>query len=273
MRKCSSCHAKGATFRCTVCKLVFYCTSDCQRSDWPFHRRLCVKPAAAPAAAEPAAPAASVVKPVAVKPSPVVTSSPAASDDDEVGAAAPGGASAASRATASAKGVSSPASSEDEDVMAAVAKGACVRACPGPRLRRARAAAAGYRYFARQLPEAEQTLIGDIRPRRIDTESKVRRAATMRCPHGRTPPPPAGGEACRQRGPRDRRCVRLERDGGVVGGTALRAVVPGAPRRARPRPDVRCAGLWETHRRGTRGRRQLTAPSHAPRGVTESRRV
>ena len=39
---CLVCDEK-ATLRCTACKVTKYCSRDCQRSDWPAHKRACKK--------------------------------------------------------------------------------------------------------------------------------------------------------------------------------------------------------------------------------------
>lgn len=36
------------TQRCTRCHVATYCGRECQRADWPGHRKLCAAPAAAP---------------------------------------------------------------------------------------------------------------------------------------------------------------------------------------------------------------------------------
>jgi tetratricopeptide (TPR) repeat protein len=40
--ECDSCGAKNAPKRCTQCKCAFYCSVDCQRTDWMGHRPKCV---------------------------------------------------------------------------------------------------------------------------------------------------------------------------------------------------------------------------------------
>ena len=42
MSLCSSCGKNpGTPLRCGQCKSTVYCSAECQRSDWPFHRRIC----------------------------------------------------------------------------------------------------------------------------------------------------------------------------------------------------------------------------------------
>ncbi len=42
MRKqCYVCH-KGTTKRCSVCRVVFYCSRECQRRHWSQHKTNCV---------------------------------------------------------------------------------------------------------------------------------------------------------------------------------------------------------------------------------------
>lgn len=38
---CSSCKSSTAKFRCSSCKLVNYCSRECQRNDWSKHKRKC----------------------------------------------------------------------------------------------------------------------------------------------------------------------------------------------------------------------------------------
>ena len=43
--KCANCGKEGAKMlSCSVCKKVGYCSRDCQKSDWQFHKRVCKKP-------------------------------------------------------------------------------------------------------------------------------------------------------------------------------------------------------------------------------------
>jgi hypothetical protein len=43
---CASCaKTPGNPLRCGQCKISVYCSAECQKTDWPFHRRLCKPPA------------------------------------------------------------------------------------------------------------------------------------------------------------------------------------------------------------------------------------
>ena len=43
--KCANCGKEGAKMNaCSVCKKVGYCSRDCQKQDWQFHKRVCKKP-------------------------------------------------------------------------------------------------------------------------------------------------------------------------------------------------------------------------------------
>jgi len=44
---CAQCGQPGAKKRCSQCKLVFYCSIDCQRAAWPKHKAACNNLAAA----------------------------------------------------------------------------------------------------------------------------------------------------------------------------------------------------------------------------------
>ena len=38
---CSKCLTEGAKFRCTKCKMIFYCSATCQKRDWKAHKEEC----------------------------------------------------------------------------------------------------------------------------------------------------------------------------------------------------------------------------------------
>jgi hypothetical protein len=53
---CGGCGKQpGTPLRCGVCKIVTYCSAECQRSDWPFHKRNCKSASASASAASNAA--------------------------------------------------------------------------------------------------------------------------------------------------------------------------------------------------------------------------
>ena len=49
--ECNSCHRHGATKKCSKCKDVYYCSQECQASDWKRggHKQLCGQPPPKPA--------------------------------------------------------------------------------------------------------------------------------------------------------------------------------------------------------------------------------
>lgn len=42
-KTCAKC-GKHADLRCTRCKTTYYCSKECQKADWPTHKRSCVAP-------------------------------------------------------------------------------------------------------------------------------------------------------------------------------------------------------------------------------------
>ncbi len=43
IQTCTQCNKTGNLSRCGRCKIVFYCSSDCQKKAWPEHSRICKK--------------------------------------------------------------------------------------------------------------------------------------------------------------------------------------------------------------------------------------
>ncbi|GMI00942.1 hypothetical protein TrLO_g12173 [Triparma laevis f. longispina] len=39
-RKCEACEKEGAK-KCSRCKVVWYCSKDCQVKDWKIHKKIC----------------------------------------------------------------------------------------------------------------------------------------------------------------------------------------------------------------------------------------
>ena len=39
--KCSNCDKPNSNLKCSKCKLVFYCSKECQVKDWSTHKLLC----------------------------------------------------------------------------------------------------------------------------------------------------------------------------------------------------------------------------------------
>jgi hypothetical protein len=38
---CTKCRAPDPKFRCSACKIIRYCSTSCQTSDWAAHKRIC----------------------------------------------------------------------------------------------------------------------------------------------------------------------------------------------------------------------------------------
>lgn len=139
---CMSCRAEGAKLRCTVCKKATYCSRNCQKSDWRFHRRTCKKPAKK-------------------KTTPSKPSKPAASGGGSgSGSSSSSGSKAAAPAPAPkpkpAKKKQSPEptqaelDAEDEEIVKSLK---------------------GYRYFHRDITDHEAKLIGDTTPELLESKA------------------------------------------------------------------------------------------------------
>lgn len=38
---CLFCDAKDCKFRCPTCKVIYYCSAECQKKSWPIHKKHC----------------------------------------------------------------------------------------------------------------------------------------------------------------------------------------------------------------------------------------
>lgn len=137
-KHCANCRTDGARKSCSKCQKVVYCNRECQVSDWPYHKRICTPPKKEEAAKPSSGPSTA---PAAAAPS---TATPAAT---------PAASTAASTSSAAASAGSSADMDEsyDEEDKAAL-----------------QSVSKGYRYFARTLDEKETTLIGDIKPKKLE---------------------------------------------------------------------------------------------------------
>ena len=173
--KCASCFKIDPKLKpCARCKSKHYCNAKCQRADWKFHKRICVKPsdkkkeakkladekkgrAAAKQAAKktPSSKAAPVKKSPAA-PKPVSTPSKDATASSTSPSTAAGTSSSTSSSSVSeVTSTSSDATAvmideDDAEDMAALKE-----------------VSKGYRYFSRTASEKEKELIGDIAPKKV----------------------------------------------------------------------------------------------------------
>jgi hypothetical protein len=46
MSECTRCKQPNAAHKCGRCRIVHYCSRDCQRADWPTHKTMCTSPQA-----------------------------------------------------------------------------------------------------------------------------------------------------------------------------------------------------------------------------------
>lgn len=129
--------------KCGICKKKSYCNRDCQKQDWPFHKRICEKP-----------------KDILGGTSSPKPSTPTAPPAGEASTKSSSDSSSDSKADAAPKPAFSSSSDEvelDEEDLAAIAD----------------VKKKGYRYHARQLPSHELEAIGDIRPKLVTTSTPV----------------------------------------------------------------------------------------------------
>lgn len=54
--KCGNCHKAGVKLKACVCKKVSYCSTECQKRDWQYHRRTCSSKSGSSASATSAKP-------------------------------------------------------------------------------------------------------------------------------------------------------------------------------------------------------------------------
>lgn len=40
-RWCLFCNKQNCTFRCSKCKVIYYCGAECQKKSWPIHKKHC----------------------------------------------------------------------------------------------------------------------------------------------------------------------------------------------------------------------------------------
>ncbi|KAJ0403887.1 hypothetical protein ATCC90586_002603 [Pythium insidiosum] len=146
---CRNCHKPGAKLKCSVCKKAAYCARTCQASDWQFHKRICKKP-------EEKKPEPPRKRPAADKPA--TTSSASSSSSSSVSKPA---SSSASTATSTKKSTSTSSKEvvlDDPDLPAASDMRGYKNGLP---------------YFHRELSEHEQSLIGDIAPKKVEVAPEV----------------------------------------------------------------------------------------------------
>lgn len=130
VKDCYGCRKLPGKLRCGVCKTASYCSAECQRGDWQFHKRTCKKPTASPPAENPSpsAPAPAPTPAPAPAPSPKAASSTSTGDAQE----------------------DVEYDEEDLELMKSVKQ-------------------MGYRYFSRKPTEQEKELLGDTtKPRKLD---------------------------------------------------------------------------------------------------------
>ncbi|GLD91837.1 hypothetical protein PINS_up000370 [Pythium insidiosum] len=146
---CRNCHKPGAKLKCSVCKKAAYCARSCQASDWQFHKRICKKP-------EEKKPEPPRKRP-ADKPSSLSSSSSAAtasSTSKPMSSTDSKSTSATKKSTSSSKEVVL----DDPDLPAASDMRGYKNGLP---------------YFHRELSEHEQSLIGDIAPKKVEVAPEV----------------------------------------------------------------------------------------------------